>query len=609
MHRMRAGRNLASTFVRGRPSTDSGRSAVRVSDDGAWLDPPGKGRPFLARAQVLGADAQHPAAPDAPAQPRVLIVHDPADIDSSGVHAHGPQPDLIVLDEARTRLLESRGGPAEVTRAVSHARRRAGGALVACAPTVGEPFEASGASVLVTSLPTAPDAVGPVVLPAGLRAAGRPLLVDVRSPETDVDCLTAAVDVGAAGAIVRTGDAPHDRRLLEEAAQAEETRLDDAPLISVVVCNYNGARHLPGCLASLARVVYPRYEVIVCDDGSTDDSVAVASGFDVRVLELGRGGLSRTRNAGIKAANGELVAFLDADAHAELHWLSMLWRLVDRLGVEGVGGPNLPFVEAGWQERAISSAPGVAIPVVFDDGTCNHLAGCNMAFRQAAIHRAGGFDPTFLGANDDVDFSFRMLDSGGTLVYQPTATVRHHRRETVLGFLKQQRSYGAGAPIYEATHAGRAIVPRGRRRLRARLDPRRTRYVFAGPQARQIFTLASQPLHIGLPLKALAFALALAGATLPFALWLRRLRAWAAASTAAVAPILAVTARRVPVFSPRRGLEGPAQRVAAALLWFAQPAARWYGEWSGRRQAATELRHDGGPATSVAPGEAATPLH
>ena len=287
----------------------------------------------------------------------------------------------------------------------------------------------------------------------------------------------------------------------------------------------------------------------------------------------------------------------------------MLWRLVDRLGVEGVGGPNLPFVEAGWQERAISSAPGVAIPVVFDDGTCNHLAGCNMAFRQAAIHRAGGFDPTFVGANDDVDFCFRMLDSGGTLVYQPTATVRHHRRETVLGFLKQQRSYGAAAPIYETTHADRAIVPRGRRRLRARLDPRRTRYVFAGPQARQIFTLASQPLHIGLPLKALAFALALAGATLPFALWLRRLRAWAAASTAAVAPILAVTARRVPVFSPRRGLEGPAQRVAAALLWFAQPAARWYGEWSGRRQAATELRHDGGPATSVAPGEAATPLH
>jgi glycosyltransferase involved in cell wall biosynthesis len=86
------------------------------------------------------------------------------------------------------------------------------------------------------------------------------------------------------------------------------------PLVSVVVPVFDGARFLSECLASLVAQHHPAMEILVVDDGSTDDSAAIADGYpEVRVLRRAHEGLGATRNAGVEAAIGDLISFCDSD--------------------------------------------------------------------------------------------------------------------------------------------------------------------------------------------------------------------------------------------------------------------------------------------------------
>ncbi len=67
-----------------------------------------------------------------------------------------------------------------------------------------------------------------------------------------------------------------------------------------------------------------------------------------------------------------------------------------------------------------------------------------MAITKAALQKAGGFDPMFTAAGDDVDLSWRLAACGETLAYAPGAVVIHERRATLAAYLRQQRGYGAG---------------------------------------------------------------------------------------------------------------------------------------------------------------------
>jgi glycosyltransferase involved in cell wall biosynthesis len=88
----------------------------------------------------------------------------------------------------------------------------------------------------------------------------------------------------------------------------------DAPLVSVVVPVYNGAEFLAECIESLLAQDHPAIEVIVVDDGSDDDSAAIAEGFaGVRVLRIPHAGLGPARNRGVDACTGPLIGFCDAD--------------------------------------------------------------------------------------------------------------------------------------------------------------------------------------------------------------------------------------------------------------------------------------------------------
>jgi len=518
----------------------------KLSIDGPTLHPPGSAAVFLATAAPVDGRTATVGAP----------AHDGLPVVGNG---NGPA-DLAVI--------EDRGDP---RRAIKDARKRSG-ALVAAPASPDGPFDRWGADVVLLTVDQSDPAKQ--ALAAGVRAAGRPLVVRVTDPQTDPDTVTAALDVAASGAIVDTGDPEADRRLAEQILDREAHRLDGAAKISVVVCAYNGGDDLDRCLTSLKDLPYPNYEVVVIDDGSKDDSVAVARSHGVKVVPREGGGLSRARNAGLEAAEGDIVVFLDQDAEATPGWLPALYRIMDRLHADGATGPNLPFPDAPFEERVVSGAPGAAIPVVQPDGTCTHMAGCNMAFNRAKALEIGGFNPTITGAYDDVEFCFRMQAAGGTLVLHPRAEILHHRRP-IEGYLRQQRSYVKADESAPAAAQEHSVFTHERRSLLQRANPLKPRYVFVGPQATQRYSIATQPLNYDLPMKALIGIKGGALLTLIPASRARQLPLWAAFWGAAGVGFAAWMLSRVPAFRPDPGPRGLLHRLATAYLWLAFPVFRW----------------------------------
>ena len=197
------------------------------------------------------------------------------------------------------------------------------------------------------------------------------------------------------------------------------------------------------CLESLRRLDYPNYEMIVVDDGSRDSTAQIAADFpEFRLIRQPNKGLSVARNVGMHAAHGEIIAYTDSDCVVDPHWLALMVRAMVENGFDGCGGPNYAPHEEDWVDGCVAASPGAPCHVLLGGDRAEHLAGCNMIFRKAALLAIGGFDPQFMAAGDDVDICWRLLDAGCTLGFCPAAFVWHFRRNTVAAYYGQQRGYG-----------------------------------------------------------------------------------------------------------------------------------------------------------------------
>ncbi|MGE4537866.1 MAG: glycosyltransferase [Desulfovibrio sp.] len=235
---------------------------------------------------------------------------------------------------------------------------------------------------------------------------------------------------------------------------------ENPPFISVVVCAYNAASTMDGCLASFAHVDYPGFEVIVVDDGSTDDTGAIcdrhaAAAPYIHVIHQPNLGLSAARNVGMNAAQGEVVAYTDSDCYVDPHWLHyMAWAFTDERFV-AVGGPNLTPAEDNRTAACVAVSPGAPTHVLLTDEIAEHIPGCNMAYRKEYLAGIGGFDATYRAAGDDVDVCWRLQDQGHLIGFSAAMTVWHHRRNTVSAYLKQQKGYGRAEALLLPKHKTR----------------------------------------------------------------------------------------------------------------------------------------------------------
>lgn len=238
--------------------------------------------------------------------------------------------------------------------------------------------------------------------------------------------------------------------------------------LSVLVATRNRVHAITSCLDSIAAAFAKTGsmddEIVVVDNGSTDDTAAVveawanASGVRVKLLREPRQGKARALNRALRAAQGEILAFTDDDCRLSEAYVNDLLRhhaadteLVLRGGRIELGDPtDLPFTIntspslRRWQ-RTLNSARYECFR--------GRINGCNMTMRRALVDRLGPFDEDFgpgstIGAGEDTDYICRAYLAGATLEYVPDMTVfHHHGRKTADEGKKLFRGYmiAAGA--------------------------------------------------------------------------------------------------------------------------------------------------------------------
>ncbi len=228
------------------------------------------------------------------------------------------------------------------------------------------------------------------------------------------------------------------------------------PKFSIVVCTYNGSATLPACLESLEKLCHDSYEILLMDDGSTQDIAAIAKSFPtVRYVRLPHGGLSVARNEGAALATGEIVAYTDDDCLVDEDWLTHLAVAFEDPSCVAAGGPNIPPPPRNSTEATVAAAPGAPAHVLLNDSDAEHLPGCNLAIRKDLLQSIGGFRSQYRVAGDDVDICWRLRETGGRLRFAPAAMVWHHRRYRIKAYLRQQQGYGRAEALLMKDHPQR----------------------------------------------------------------------------------------------------------------------------------------------------------
>lgn len=216
--------------------------------------------------------------------------------------------------------------------------------------------------------------------------------------------------------------------------------------ISIVVPTFNRADSLERLLCALddQEPVAGGHEVVVVDDGSTEDVSTVAAGHPhVRLLRQANAGPAAARNRGWRASESDLVAFTDDDTIPSPTWLQDLVRAFhENPDVAAVGGEIVPVVPGFLADFV--QLEGLVNHGVDMRGRPNYLVTANAAFRRAILVELGGFDESFRGASgEDADLTRRLHDAGHRVAILRTATVAHDNRTTLGALISTYRRHGS----------------------------------------------------------------------------------------------------------------------------------------------------------------------
>jgi len=220
----------------------------------------------------------------------------------------------------------------------------------------------------------------------------------------------------------------------------------DLPLVTLIIPNYNGSEYLKKFLRTVFNTRYPLLEIIFVDDGSTDDSVDIVkkmseNNLRLRVIKHGENlGLAYARNTGIKAAKGDIIAFLDNDIEVDPEWLIELVKVLqnnEKIGVamsktydmkcrnrlQSFGQLIVPYI--GW---TISIGYGIKDGQVFENVREVYACLNAVAIKREVFEKIGLIDTNMTYLWEDIDFEYRVWLAGYKEVVVPASKVFHYAK-------------------------------------------------------------------------------------------------------------------------------------------------------------------------------------
>jgi glycosyltransferase involved in cell wall biosynthesis len=239
------------------------------------------------------------------------------------------------------------------------------------------------------------------------------------------------------------------------------------PFVSIVVCTFNGSSRISDCLNSLSHQDYPKnsYEIIVVNDGSTDDILKILAQYPVKVVNhLENLGICAARNSGLQNASGSIVAYTDDDCIADKNWIR---NLVKHYGINviAVGGVTVPYSVNNLMEKYMAETGyGNPAPIEFrknnnpfyrfyiylkdmfwpittnqkDPIQVGSIYTLNASFIKKILEEAGEWEEGF-DFREDQEMSDRLNKKfkNKKILFTKKAVVIHKHRTSFFYFLKQ----------------------------------------------------------------------------------------------------------------------------------------------------------------------------
>jgi cellulose synthase/poly-beta-1,6-N-acetylglucosamine synthase-like glycosyltransferase len=227
--------------------------------------------------------------------------------------------------------------------------------------------------------------------------------------------------------------------------------------LSIVVPAYNAANTVAGCIRALLDLCLSEpYEIILVDDGSTDNTAQIVESFGpgVCVLRQPHRGAAAARNAGVQMARGDIILFTDADCEPVREWAETLANAI-RGGADGAKGTYRTrqrgvvarFVQAEYESKYRHMEKLEHI---------DFIDTYSAAYRRQALLDTGGFNEQ-LAVDEDQELSFRLAEAGKRLVYVPEAVVYHRHVTSPVDYFRRKFRIGYWKAFVGAMHPERMV--------------------------------------------------------------------------------------------------------------------------------------------------------
>jgi glycosyltransferase involved in cell wall biosynthesis len=228
--------------------------------------------------------------------------------------------------------------------------------------------------------------------------------------------------------------------------------------VSVISTVLNEAQSLPRLLDSLAVQIRVPDEVVICDGGSSDDTLRLLeaeSRFPLRVVQQPGANISQGRNAAIRITEGDVIAVTDAGVHLSPQWLEKITAPFENETVQAVAGTFVPAPQTIFE----TAMGATVIPDLQElmDTDRYPPSSRSVAFRRSAWEAVGGY-PEWIDYCEDVIFDLRLRARFGRFVFAPEAVVAFRPRPDLGAFWRQYYLYARGdgkANLWPRQHLAR----------------------------------------------------------------------------------------------------------------------------------------------------------